>query len=280
LELRQTGSELIQPNPNNPGSGNYTTNTIVTIDEEEFGFDYRNVSTVRPDIFKPNHFSMFDILVHLSQQGKIDLMYHWDDSMNTHVVDHINNKTNWWYRVKYSGGWWEYNAFRMDHYPWKQDTALLFYQAGEDYIKNLYKAFREEIERKESNNGQVIIPSVRIRYTIEIYWEFYNVSVTAHNLRNDTFQNDVITALDVIMSLGDEGNITYSLQWYDALGAADVVRSYWVEMLNGVEAFDTCGWVYESGSSELGTYRNHIHLPSDVRILNSPEYNLWFWICL
>jgi hypothetical protein len=107
------------------------------------------------------------------------------------------------------------------------------------------------------------------------------VNVTAHNLRNDTFQLGVITALDVIMSMGDQGLITYSLEWYDSIGTANVVRSYWVEMILGRKAHGTCGWVYESGDNDFyGFTGNHIHLPSDVRVLNSPEYNLWFWICL
>ncbi len=25
---------------------------------------------------------------------------------------------------------------------------------------------------------------------------------------------------------------------------------------------------------------NHIHLPSDTRIINSPEYVLYYWICI
>jgi hypothetical protein len=107
------------------------------------------------------------------------------------------------------------------------------------------------------------------------------VNATSHNLRNDTFQNGVITALDVIMSMGDQGLITYSLKWYDSIGTADVVRSYWVHMLVGRKASGTCGWVYESGSYDFyGFVGNHIHLPSDVRVLTSPEYNYWFWICL
>jgi hypothetical protein len=25
---------------------------------------------------------------------------------------------------------------------------------------------------------------------------------------------------------------------------------------------------------------SHIHIPADVRMILSPEYELWFWICL
>ena len=50
------------------------------------------VETIRPDLFKSGHFSMFDILVHLNKQNQIDLEYHFDESMNTHIIDSINGR--------------------------------------------------------------------------------------------------------------------------------------------------------------------------------------------
>lgn len=44
------------------------------------------------------------------------------------------------------------------------------------------------------------------------------------------FQNGVITAIDGIISLGDQGLITYGLQWYDTIGTAEIVRSYYIAM--------------------------------------------------
>ena len=105
--------------------------------------------------------------------------------------------------------------------------------------------------------------------------------MTAHNLRNDVFRDDLITAIDVIMSLGDQHLINYELKHYDSIGSARIVRSYWVETIDGDTAHDRCGWVYEAGSTNYrGFTGNHIHLPSDTRILNSPEYVEYFWICI
>jgi hypothetical protein len=98
-------------------------------------------------------------------------------------------------------------------------------------------------------------------------------------MREDLFEKDVITALDVIMSLGDMGKLTYELKWYDSIGTAGIVRSYWVESINSDSAYDRCGFVYESGSIRL-MYFNHIHIPTDIRVLNSPEYVEFFWICI
>ena len=129
-------------------------------------------------------------------------------------------------------------------------------------------------------NGSIIIPEVHLSGTnfAEVY---YNISVTPHNLRNDVFQDNVTTAIDVILSMGDQGIITYGLQWYDSIGTAEIVRSYWVNSINGNQAYGTCGFVYEAGSHEYTFFSgNHIHLPSDTRAINNPEYVEYFWICL
>ncbi|MCG3221474.1 MAG: cytochrome b/b6 domain-containing protein, partial [Candidatus Heimdallarchaeota archaeon] len=96
----------------------------VNIAYEDYEFYTSEVETVRPDIFQPGYFSMFDVLVHLDEKNSINLEYHFDESMNTHVIDSLNGQTGWWYNAFYSGGWRETNAFRMDHYPWKNGTTL------------------------------------------------------------------------------------------------------------------------------------------------------------
>lgn len=244
----------------------------------EFDFDPEDVETVRKDIFKEGHFSVFAILVHLDNQGKIDMDYHFDETMDTHVIDSINGESNWWYTVYYSGGWPERNVHRMDHYPYKDKMYIQI--TRDDQIRRIYTTFREEVERKQKNNGNVIIPYVIIKgVTTDL--QFENVEVTAHNLRSDVFQEGVITAMDVVLSLGDQGKISYDLQWYDSIGTAEIVRNYWVNRINEDTSYGRCGFVYEVGSVDFQRFRgNHIHLPSDSRVLISPGYVEFFWICL
>jgi hypothetical protein len=223
---------------------------------------------------------MFDIPVHLDEQNKIDLEYRFDETMNTHIIEAINGETGWWYIAYYEGGWSEQNVFRPDHYPWKPGTTLRFYKESYLKISEIYSVWKQEIQRLENNNGKIIIPKVIILGQ-SFSKEFNDVEVIPHNLRNDTFQENVITAIDVILSLGDQGEITYKLQWYDSIGSASIVRSYWVEEINTDIAEGRCGFVYEAGSQRyLGFSGNHIHLPSDTRIINSPEYVEFFWICI
>ena len=94
-----------------------------------------------------------------------------------------------------------------------------------------------------------------------------------HNLRNETFKNDVITALDVIMTLGDLGNITYELTWFESFRAARYVRSYFVSKINTDETAGRCGFLYEVSGS-------FIFLSADERILTSPESFWFYWGCL
>jgi hypothetical protein len=200
--------------------------------------------------------------------------------MNTHIIDLINGETNWWYETYYSGGWPENNVFRLDHYPWKPKTSLKFFRVPSSRLEMIYSTWKEEIERLEKNTGKIIIPEVIILGNSFIN-TFKDVEVTAHNLRNDIFQDNVITAIDVILSLGDQEEITYELQWYDSIGSASVVRSYWVDAIGSDRSYGTCGFVYEAGSLDYMGFRgNHIHLPSDTRVLNSPEYVEYFWICI
>jgi hypothetical protein len=251
--------------------------TIIIDGVGEFGYFPQEVETVRSDIFQPGHFSVFDVLVHLNDAGTIDMAYHFDPNMNTYVIDSINGTGNWWYTAYYDGGWLEDNAFRMDHYPYKNKMYMQVIQKEPSVLQQIYTTFAEEMMRKQQNGGKVIIPEVIIEGT-STEMHFYDVEVQPHNLRTDTFREGVVTAIDVIMTLGDQGSISYDLQWYDSIGSAGVVRSYWVERINEDQASGRSGFVYETGALENWFGANHIHIPSDYRVINSPEYAWWFWM--
>ena len=200
--------------------------------------------------------------------------------MNTYVIDLLNGEDNWWYRVYYSGGWQERNVFRMDHYPWKDDTKLIFYTEVPSQIERIYSTWKEEIIRKNNNNQSIIIPRVEI-LSKTFNKVFENVKVEAHNLRSDVFREETITAIDVILSLEKQGKISCEIQWYESIVSAKIIKSYWVEAIDDDQASGRCGYVYEAGSNQFPFFSgNHIHLPSDTRVLNSPEYVKYFWICI
>lgn len=247
----------------------------------DFQFDPGKVKTLRNDIFNEGFFSIFDILAYLDDEGLIDMEYHFDESMNTYVIDSLNGMQNWWHIAYYDGGWPERNVFRMDHYPYKDRMYISVSETNEELLDEFYKIFREEVERKETNNGKIIIPEVRIQAPGSGSLLFENVEVKAHNLRNDIFKEDVITAIDVIMTLGDEEEIIYKLNWYESVGTAGLVKNYFVDVINGDISVGRCGFVYEAGSFTFAGFQgNHIHIPPDSRVINTPEYLEFFWICI
>ena len=245
-----------------------------------FTFNPAEVKTTRPDIFRPGYFSLFDVLVHLADTGQFELEYYFDEERNTHVIEKLNGHGNWWYSAYYDGGWEERSVFRMDHYPYKDKMTLNFTEVPEDYLDTVYTTYRNEIKRREDNDGRIIIPEVLIKGRSETY-AFTDVEVVAHDLRSEMFQPGVITAIDAILSLGEAGLISYDLQWYESIGTAGVVKSYWVERINEDKSAGRCGFVYEAGDEQFRFFRgNHNHIPSDVRVINSPAYLEYFWICI
>jgi len=100
-------------------------------------------------------------------------------------------------------------------------------------------------------------------------------------VRDDIFKTGTITAIDAIMILGDEAKLRYGLNWYESIGTAGLVKDYFVESINDDISIGRCGFVYEEGSYSFGGFTgNHIHIPLDIRLINSPEYLEYFWICI
>jgi hypothetical protein len=245
-----------------------------------FSFEPSELRAVRDDIFREGHFSIFDVLVYLDQTGQISMDYEFDETMYTYVINSLDGRSNWWYDAYYDGGWREQSVFRMDHYPYKDKMVLMFVQVTEDYLESIYDTYRDEIKRKADNGGRLIIPEVVIKGRSETL-RFENVEITAHNLRSDMFQEGVVTAIDTIITLGEAGEISYDLQWYESIGTAGIVKSYWVNRINSDESYNRCGFVYEAGNEKFRFFRgNHNHIPSDVRVINSPAYVEYFWICI
>ena len=263
--------------------GDTAANETATIGIEGLGsftFNPTEIETIRPDIFKPGYFSIFDVLVYLNETGQIEIDYYFDESMNTYVIKELNDHDSWWYSAYYDGGWTERSVFRIDHYPYKDKMTLNFTEVTEEYLETVYETYRDEVRRRAANDGKIIIPEVLIKGRSETL-VFKNVEVAAHNLRSDMFQPGIVTAIDAILSLGEAGLLSYDLQWYESIGSAGVVKSYWVERINEDKSAGRCGFVYEAGNDFFRFFKgNHNHIPSDVRVINSPAYLEHFWICI
>ena len=259
-----------------------TAGTLVVEGLGEFVFNPLEVATTRPDIFAQGHFSVFDVLAHLGNKGWFPLSYHYDARLDTHVIDELDGRMNWWYRTQSPGTWSEISTFRMDMTPYRDGMAIKLTPQPEEYMGRIYNSFADEMLRKSLNLGRVIIPEVRIGTVVHT-----NVPVSPHDFRNDVLQPGTMTALDVLLSLADQQKIDQlKLTWYSSLGDADTADSFWVEQINdGDGIYDreasaaTGAWVFETGSREFSGFKgNQIHIPVDVRVIVSPEYMTWYWL--
>ena len=130
---------------------------LITIDK--FGdvtFDSGAVPSLRPDIFQPGHYSLFDVLAYLGGGERIELDYHFDREADTHVIDSLNGELRWWPQAYYSAGWPEASVFRLDHYPYKPSTEVRFRRRDDSYLDGVHESFREEVTRLSANGGRVI----------------------------------------------------------------------------------------------------------------------------
>jgi hypothetical protein len=169
----------------------------------------------------------------------------------------------------------------MDMYPYKNNMRIRVDSHSERRLAAIYQGFRREVQRLRDNGGEVVIPDLTIRAPGGRV-SFQDVAVRPHNVRSDVLQPGVVTALDAIISLAEQGQISnLELTWYERIAGAQPVDSYWVEQINEDVAVGGCGFVYETGPREFASFSGtHIHIPADVRVTLSPEYALWFWICL
>ena len=269
------------PEPRHTGDLPAGEGTVRIDGLDTFAFQADQVETVRPDIFQPGHFSVYDAVVHLAEAGHVDLDAHFDAAMDTHVIDAINGEGPWWYQAYYANGWSETNAFRMDMFPYKDNMTIRLGDISPGDREAIFETFRAEMARLEAHGGVQVLPRLVIRTSAREH-VFEDVTVEPHDLRTDVLQPGLVTGLDALISVWEAGLLPeLKLTWYEAIGRADPVDSYWVEQVDEAVASGGCGLVYETGDRAFSGFRgSHIHLPADVRVTRSPEYALWFWICL
>ena len=256
-----------------------------------FEYDPSQIHALREGLFRPGQFSVFDVLVALAKAGTIPLDYTYDESMGTYVIASLHGRSGWWYDAHYAGGAFEKPVVRIDEYPVKDGMTIQLYLESPDRLAAIYKDFTDQVARLKTNAGRVIIPKVRIRAP-QATLAFDDVAVTAHNVRPDVFQTGVITVLDVLLSLGEQGKLTaVTLSWRDRMENGDVVENYYVDQIQA-DGFSTvptgtCTYMHEVGSTGLVGFltshehmNSHVHLASDAEVLTSPEYVEFQWSCL
>jgi len=257
----------------------------------ELSFDPAAITTLRPDIFLPGHFSVFDVLVHLAETNGFELDYEFDEQLQTHVIQSLSGLSGWWYDAHYEGGSFDKTVVRLDQLPVKDGMSILLYLEDPVRLDAIHQHFREEVARRAENGDVVVIPLVTLLSSTASV-EFRDVVVTAHDVRADVFQANTITMLDVLMSLGDQGSLTeLGLDWREEDGEILIVDGYYVVSIHAEgfspETTGSCVLTHQISGETIAEYlsphthtMSHIHLTADLEVLVSPEAVEWLWICL
>lgn len=254
-------------------------------------FDPSEIATTRPDVFRSGHFSVFDVLVHLAASGAIDLEYTFDDELQTHVIESLNDLDGWWYDAHYEGGSFDRTVVRMDLFPIKDGMSIVLYLESSERLAAIHEHFREEVGRRAASETGVVVPTVTLRSSTETI-VFEDVRVTAHDTRPDVFHSGVVTMLDVLLSLGELGLLSeLGLEWRAEEGGIEVVDGYYVASITSgsfsPETTGSCVLTHQIGGATIGEHltphthtMSHIHLTGDLEVLVAPEAVEWLWVCL
>ncbi len=290
-----------------------TQGSAVVIGSQEYPFvptDY-DISTLRPDIFADGYFSLLDALLAVAKRNGVPVSLHWDEDCQTHFIDSVNGvEADFWYNFSYDAGAGTQNELRFkrqirwDELLW-QPGSWIRLTMGDD-LPALKREFREEIAREQQYGH--IVPQVQISinpsnyhgnppesHRVSYVRNFTDVAVTAHNRRaagGDSlyrmpFRPGVVTALDLLLSLQDQGDIDMVGTAYFTHLAGKVMESYRVRALGfpGVglaHASGNQGFVYTTGNGRANQLVNgadgkqHVH--ADIHVIHAPDFARWRWI--
>ncbi|MFA6232635.1 MAG: hypothetical protein WC824_00430 [Bacteroidota bacterium] len=290
-----------------------TQGSGVIIRGRQYPFDQSTleVRALRTDIFAPGYFSLFDVLLAVAKREGVAIAWHWDEQCQTHFIDSVDGVTgDFWYGFSYdagSGTQAELNnrrQIRWDELLW-QPGSWITIRMGED-LAELRTEFREEIAR-ELQVGHVV-PQVQISinpsdfagnppesHRITVTRNVRDVLVTPHGLREAgrdslhrmPFQPGVVTAIDLLLSLQDQGVIDMVGTAFFTHLAGKVMDSYRVRSLGFpgtglAHASGRQGFVYTTANGTIQRLANNAdgkqHVHSDIHVIHSPDFARWRWI--
>lgn len=276
----------------------------------DFNPETFDIQTVRPDVFNDGYFSMFDVILAAALSANIPIEYHFDESAMTHVIDKFNGQSGkYWYHFAFDSGSGRSNEIkfkrenRWDELLWRPGAWVQLVE-GED-LDGILAEYHEEIQR-EQQYGHVI-PAVNISVNATPYQsspqgsgriratrQYRNLVITSHGWRAPEypsiypkpFKPEVVTALDVLLTLQDIGELT-SVEgaFYDCFNNNYINSYYVVEMgfpNEGVaHASGRQGFTYSAGNGTQNQLANNadrkVHVTSDILVLHAPDFCRWNW---
>jgi len=305
FSLLSTGGVLSQP-----AAPPYVPGSQVEIAGQIYPFVSDSIVTVRPDIFAAGYFSVFDVILAVAKDRGIPVEYAYDADRKTHFITAINDvHGKYWYHFSYDAGSGNAQevqfrrANRWDELLWRPGVWLKVVQ-GED-VDSLKAEFLEEINREKA--GGHIVPRVQITINaspyrgnpagsgrIAVTRSFQNVVVIAHGYRSTgtstpyskPFQPGVVTAMDVLLSLQDEGQLDLVTGMFYSYFSGHYIDSYYVVALGfpgiGIShASGRQGFTCTTENGTPGRLPNQAdrkqHVTSDILVIHAPDFASWQW---
>ena len=271
---------------------------IIGSDTARFDPSQYSITTLRPDIFAPGFYSMFDVILGVAATRNIPVEYAWDDSCKTFFISKINNKAgSYWFHFSYDasngsasagGSRTELNnhrANRWDEVLWRPGVWIKV--DADENVAELRSYYIREIQRERATGHTIPVVNFNIapdtvygnppgsdRSRINV--TYTNVQLTAHSLRSvgyhspysKPFQRGVVTSLDIPLSLKDQGKLDMVTSVFYNYFAGNYIDSYYLVELS----FPSIGKVHSSGrqgivyTTDNGDFRNGsiIKLPNQA----------------
>ncbi len=294
-----------------------TDEPYVQIKGVQYPFDPNDyaITTVRPDVFAPGYYSIFDAILAVAQRHGIVIDYEYDEAARTHWIKSVNGVPgDYWHRWAFDTGGRnprsDLNARRdnrWDELLWRPGTKVQVVEG--ERVAELRQVYRDEIARELALGSVVGSVSVSINPRdyqgnpegsgrITVSRSFQNVRVTAHDLRAATaphvyskpFQPGVVTVADIVFSLEDQNDLTAVYPVFFDRIAGSYIDSFYIQALG----FPDAGLAHASGSqgfichTHLGAMTNAkarnvndaarvMHVPLDLQVIHAPDYSRWQW---
>ena len=268
------------------------------------------ISTVRPDIFAPGFFSMFDAILAVAAERGIVIQYHFDEDRQAHFIDAIDGVSgDYWYHFSYDTGGGNANelrnrrAYRWDEALWRPGVWVQLVE-GED-LDEIRAEYLEEIQRERDFGHMIPRVSISVNPSdvggnppesgrVTVTRTFTDVEVTPHGTRSvgtgapfsTPFQPDVVTSLDVLLSLQDQGSLDLVTSVFYTRFAGNFIDSHYVVAMGfpGVgiaHASGRQGFVYSTSNGTPQDLPNDagstFHITSDISVVHAPDFSRWRW---
>lgn len=269
-----------------------------------------NITSTRPDVFNIGFYSVFDVILAVAAKNNIKIEYVYDSTRKTHFITKIDTTAaDYWYHFAYHSGEEQKQeityrrANRWDELLWKPGTNIELV-TGEN-LTEIMKEYLEEINREKQQGN--IIPLVTFLIKPSKYrgnpteaerdsfkLVFKDVKLTAHNLRASNannpykkpFKPGVITSIDILYSLKDQGKMDVVTSAYFDRINNNLIECFYVNEMS----FPNVGKAHASGShgfiyiTENGSYTSlpnyadsKFDINADISVLHAQDFSYWRW---